>query len=862
MSVSPYKVLIVSNWSNSEDTKNQYSKYDPYEVSNRYFEFVSLEDIQKTGDTPDYYLICNFPVPLTIPFVPNKSIVMQLEPKFFTSKHWSFWAKPDPSLFLDVRTSDVYMNGLLWQLNKTHKELLHELPVQKTKVLSTIMSSKFFDIGHVFRIDFIRYLEANGVDIDIWSNDANFFRSFKGYRGNHPPNDKNIGILPYKYYFQAENNFEYNFITEKLTDSITAECVCFYVGPPNLSDYVDPACYIILDPRREKFQENLETIERTISTDEWSKRIDIIRKEKIRILNNHSIYRNIEQTIKKDREPPVYIIIHCCTMGKGEEILKSQLHRIKNLPLYSRVKKIFVFCVGQKILNLESERNRKIYIEHLSLNALFAEQLTIRKIGTLGLEEDARILYIHTKGVSYSITEEDVQSMRGLPCEKDPHFFQILMNLNDPVMRKRYKAASAWREYMETMIIDHYEDCLEKLIDYDTVGTELQEASSSVPRHYSGNFWWMKMKCYSDHIKYLDTDYNAVENWAIKDEQIKAYNIWSSGKDLYQQIIEKRDYENISIFVKERKSVIIRPKFLLADGGNITDDLLNNFISPIQVSFAKNGIIAVPLPTGGGECRLYRGTEFLTVVRDSQSIEYKYPYLFDKETGEELCIPRLRKKICHEYLTKIPKEYSEYKLLILQKCLIIEGGDIRDELFPEVMSVLAIDPNAKVLETGGNIGRNSCVIASILNDETNLVTLESNRIIANTLKRNKEINRMNFSIEVSELSKRQIGEKIEVNTITFEELERKYNIVFDTMVLGCEGVCVEILTESLDNVKTIILKNDDPQPRGKEFTNLFATKGFKRIYGKKHSLVDEDNFFDVFVRCEKTSFSPKLTKAD
>jgi hypothetical protein len=867
----PLKVLIVSNWDTSENTKNQYAKYDPYIGTNRYFEFVSLEEIQRTGETPDYYLICNFPVPFSIPFAPNKSIVMQLEPKFWTSTHWGPWSKPDPSLFLDVRSSDTYMNGLLWQLNKTHKELLNESPVRKTKVLSTIMSGKYFDIGHLFRIDFIKYLEANGVDIDIWSNDSNFFRGYRGYKGSHPKDDKNIGIVPYKYYFHAENNFEYNFITEKIWDSITAECVCFYAGCPNISDYVDPACYILLDPRKEKFRENLDIVKRAIENDEWSKRIDIIRKEKIRILNNHNVYRNIEQTIKKDREPPVYIIIHCCTMGKGEEILKSQLHRIKNLPLYSRVKKIFVFCVGPKILNLESEINRKICVEHLSLNSLLSEQATIRKIGTLNLEDDARILYIHTKGVSYSITEEDVQDMKKVPSfdQGDPHFTQILRNLSDPSMKKRYKTSVAWRKYMEKMVIDHYEECLEKLNDYDTVGTELHEATSSVPRHYSGNFWWMNMRCYKTHIDSLGTDYNAVENWTIRDPHIKAYGIWDSKKDLYQQIIKESEYENVTFTKEISAPSFIRPKFLMADGGNITDDLLTNFTSPIQVSFARNGLIAIPLPTGNGECRLYRGTESLTVVRGECSTEHKSPYLFDKETGEEVCIPRLRKKVWNEYLTKISKEYAEYKLLILQKCLVIEGGDIRDEFPEQVMVTAFLDPKAKVLELGGNIGRNSCVIASILENENNLVTLESSRLIANTLKRNRDINKMNFNIEVCAMSKKRLiqhdwitrplgaGENIpegyfEVKTITFDELQRKYNIIFDTFVVDAEGALVEIfkdMPECLDNVKMIILENDAVDQEGKNFTNNFLFgKGYRRVYTRKHPFVDEDNFFEVFIR--------------
>ena len=190
----------------------------------------------------------------------------------------------------------------------------------------------------------LNILKRNGVQIDIWGHNNNF--NFRGYKGQHPKDNKNCGILPYKYYFHAENNYEYNFITEKLWDAVMAECVCIYYGCPNISDYVDPCCYILLDPRKEKFKENLEIVKNAIKDNEWEKRINSIRKEKIRLLNSHNTFKVIEETIKKDREPPVYIIMYCCTMGKGEEILRKQLKRIKNTQLYARVKKIFIFCAG------------------------------------------------------------------------------------------------------------------------------------------------------------------------------------------------------------------------------------------------------------------------------------------------------------------------------------------------------------------------------------------------------------------------------------------------------------------------------------------------------------------------------------
>jgi FkbM family methyltransferase len=140
------------------------------------------------------------------------------------------------------------------------------------------------------------------------------------------------------------------------------------------------------------------------------------------------------------------------------------------------------------------------------------------------------------------------------------------------------------------------------------------------------------------------------------------------------------------------------------------------------------------------------------------------------------------------------------------------------------MAVKYLTGNEKVLEIGGNIGRNSLIIASILKNN-NLVTLESDIDIAKQLEENRDLNNYNFHIECSALSNRKLIQKgwdtkpsdtLEegykwVNTITFENLKIKYNIEFDTLVLDCEGAFYYILMDSpqiLNNINLILMEND------------------------------------------------------
>ena len=157
----------------------------------------------------------------------------------------------------------------------------------------------------------------------------------------------------------------------------------------------------------------------------------------------------------------------------------------------------------------------------------------------------------------------------------------------------------------------------------------------------------------------------------------------------------------------------------------------------------------------------------------------------------------------------------------------IDYGSFNDE-FPEQMMVLKyLKGHEKVLEIGGNIGRNSLIIAYILNkyNNNNFVSLECDKDICNQFIHNKTINNLDFFVENSALSMRNLIQKgwdtivsdeildgyTKVNTISFEELNKKYNIIFDTLVLDCEGAFYYILMDTpeiLNNINLIIMEND------------------------------------------------------
>lgn len=205
------------------------------------------------------------------------------------------------------------------------------------------------------------------------------------------------------------------------------------------------------------------------------------------------------------------------------------------------------------------------------------------------------------------------------------------------------------------------------------------------------------------------------------------------------------------------------------------------------------------------------------------------------------------------------------KIKNIHSKLNIKYGTFNEELPEQKMAVRYLTGTEKVLEIGGNIGRNSLIIASILQDNSNFVTLECDLNIANQLIENRDLNNFKFYVENSALSNRRLIQKgwdtipsdtlIEgyswVNTITLDNLKNKYNIEFDTLVLDCEGAFYYILMdmpEILNNIKLIIMENDYWDISKKNYVDEILIKGgfYLEYYESGGWGPCFNNFFEVW----------------
>lgn len=209
------------------------------------------------------------------------------------------------------------------------------------------------------------------------------------------------------------------------------------------------------------------------------------------------------------------------------------------------------------------------------------------------------------------------------------------------------------------------------------------------------------------------------------------------------------------------------------------------------------------------------------------------------------------------------------KLTKIHSKLKLKFGNFKQEYPEQLMAISFLNGNNKVLEIGSNIGRNSLIIAFIINEDTNFVTLECNKFHYNQVLYNRDINNLNFHIENSALSKINLiqqkwktvpSENIpkgweRINIITYNELSLKYNIKFDTLILDCEGAFYYILRdmpEIMNNINLVIMENDYTDIDHYNFIKEnFINNGLTKVYSDilkngPDKMICKDNFYEVW----------------
>ncbi len=465
-------------------------------------------------DNADFFVIINKPRGANEYFIPERTIVFHMEPwcgdagQNWGVKTWGKWAEPDENVFLQVRSHKNFYNNAFWQLRTTYTEFKTQ-PIIKhpKKVISTICSSKYFDPGHIKRIDFIKYMDTHGAPIDIYNHDNK--HKFKNYVGPHPRGYKDAGMLQYKYYFMAENNIEYNFITEKVWEPIIAECLCFYWGCPNVGDYIDPRAFIVLD--LDDIPGSFKIVMDAINNDEWGKRLEIIRREKQKILDYFQFFPTIERVLEHDLR-----------LNKNMTTDHIIYHKFFHQTVDQSIKNIcFIYNNGNNNY-VEKIKNHDVfktldYVYVINICSKKMEKVLHPKIGTIN--------YIVEQTDSESIVlEQKALELIEKFAKYNPDSKILYINGNKPLS-----------DYQTYFMLDHFFICTQLLTEFTAIGVDLKDNKFG-----NNNIFWTKSKFINDSsVEQISKV--TIENW-LDSDKAKHFSLCDIG--LIDDLTIRGSYDN------------------------------------------------------------------------------------------------------------------------------------------------------------------------------------------------------------------------------------------------------------------------------------------------------------------------------
>jgi hypothetical protein len=246
--------------------------------------------------------------------------------------------------------------------------------------------------------------------------------------------------------------------------------------------------------------------------------------EKLKFIN-YDDFKNIEYSedfwdkIDNKNKIKKYCFIHSCNIENvGTYRLDNLVGSLIETGCINIFDKIFINNTGLPILNKYGE---KFEVINCSENTQLFETPTINLIKDFSQKNpNCYILYLHTKGISYSNEDEKI---------------------ND------------WINYMLYFLVKQHKHCISILDNnYDTVGCNYSNDLGKEcfkythpfpPPHYSGNFWWANTNYLTSlpRLSMVQIERNAPEFWLYKNNPC-FFNLHSSNVNHYHSIYPNNKY--------------------------------------------------------------------------------------------------------------------------------------------------------------------------------------------------------------------------------------------------------------------------------------------------------------------------------
>ena len=286
------------------------------------------------------------------------------------------------------------------------------------------------------------------------------------------------------------------------------------------------------------------------------------------------------------REKRKYIYFHICTLGTYQDVILRMMDKVDSSGLLDEVDELRYGVLGkyhQEVLDM-MQRYPKTKCIFMSPDISLYERATLHRLreDCQKMEEEAFILYIHSKGVSSHTT-------RGVSSQRALELTNIIRQWSDIILDgvTMYRHL-CWRE-------------LERNID--AVGSIVRDWYNS-PFHFSGGFWWTTASHVSKRPLIKD-EYLDAEFWIIGNQPNVRYTDINPVKDC-------APYSNYCSIEEYRTTVVFDSNFPL-----VPILLYKTEILSIEIGFHQIWLDC-PLPSPGMNIILSSSTLCLSEENDKK----------------------------------------------------------------------------------------------------------------------------------------------------------------------------------------------------------------------------------------------------
>jgi hypothetical protein len=156
--------LIGNFWDSQQQLIDEFNLMIP----EKKYKYKNLKIIENDEfEKPDYYIILNKPKKDEY-YIPSKTIVFQMEPNE-NRKGWESWENPDPNVFMKVFHHKNELNAVQWRFKTDYNNYKMNIECEKKNKCCILLSSKNWFKGHKKRIELLKYIETQNLDlVDIY----------------------------------------------------------------------------------------------------------------------------------------------------------------------------------------------------------------------------------------------------------------------------------------------------------------------------------------------------------------------------------------------------------------------------------------------------------------------------------------------------------------------------------------------------------------------------------------------------------------------------------------------------------------------------------------------------------------------